>query len=558
MRILDIIMEASGGMFDRGLEQQSGAKLQFTDGNRTYDLIDVAVFPQDDRRSYNDREPVEQEPQQAQPQTPVASKAPQQPQTIPQWKGRQKTGQVAPEEEPELASELEPEEEPVMEDQLALDTMKTDVEGYMSSIGSYPAQYIGTSKNSGAAMIVTLGMNTEGSDSDKMSFVKFYKQKSTSHPPLYWQTSAFTRDTGFKQVGTGKSATAKSAELKISPYDFVKPDTPYSVDNLPDLIRNQLATRDDKFPETLISGIPMLLENLGSGTNTPVPGISQYHSVLEVVLGETAAPIALYTGNNVSGAYQEAEQQMLANLIADQPLTWADFNTVTFGKHGAAIGDSTLQTADGSASVIVSSKNDKGGAPASLTGAMETINNPKYKNDFGKNSRFYKSYSDIVDILQILNKGTAITGPVAVAVHLGWITQNEMYGFIADIYGKGKISDSVIKQYPGLWELYTQSRKVDKSNPKYQQGFHILSTIARNLKAHLNKDLPRITAFFKAVLNKSSMVQVYTKVGQTKDGVWFDNFDVVWPPTFKGSIVVESDFFTAQAKPSKKLSFYFK
>jgi hypothetical protein len=553
MRVLEIIMEASGGMFDRGLEQQSGAKIQFTNGEQTYELLDVAIFPQDDRRSYN--EPAPEEPatqQQTQPQA-------QQP--APQWTGRQKPQQATQtqvQQPTEVEPELEPEEEPIMEDQIALDAMKVDVENYMESIGSYPAQYIGTSKSSGAAMVVTLGTVNEGGESTKMSFVKFYKQKSTSHPPLYWQTSAFSRDTGFKQVGSGKSATAKASELKISPYDFVKPETPYRIDNLPDLIRNQLATRDDKFPPSLISGIPMLLENLGVGNNEPVPDIAQYHSVLGVVLGETAAPVALYTGNNVSGAYQEAEQQMLANLIDGQPLTWADFNTVTFGKHGAAIGDSTMQTADGSASVIVSSKNDAGGAPASLTGAMETINNPKYQQDFGKGSRFYKSYKDIVDILQILDKGTAITGLVAVAEHLGWINKYEMTQFISTIYGKGKIKDSEIKQYPGLWELYTQPRKVDKTNKKYQPGFHILSTMAVNLKKHLNQDLPRITAFFKAVLNKSSMVQVYTKVGQNKDGLWFDNFDVVWPPTFKGSIVVESDFFTAQAKPSKKLSFYFK
>lgn len=550
MRVLEIIMEASGGMFDRGLEQQSGAKIQFTNGEQTYDLLDVAVFPQDDRRSYNEREPEAQaqvQPQNQQPATQQVGRQKPQQQTQPQV-------QQATQAEPDL----EPEEEPIMEDQIALDDMKVDVEGYMDSIGSYPAQYIGNSKSSGAAMVVTIGTVDEGGGSTKMSFVKFYKQKTNSHPPLYWQTSAFSRDTGFKQVGSGKSATAKASELKISPYDFVKPETPYRIDNLPDLLRNQLATRDDKFPQSLISGIPMLLENLAIGGNDPVPEIAQYHSVLEVVLGETAAPIALYTGNNVSGSYQEAEQQMLANLIDGQPLTWADFNTVTFGKHGAAIGDSTLQTADGSASVIVSSKNDKGGAPASLTGAMETINNPKYKQDFGPQSQFYKSYKDIVDILQILDKGTAVTGLVAVAKHLGWIDQTEMLQFIGTIYGKGKIKDNVIKQYPGLWELYTQPRRVDKANNKYQPGFHILSTMAVNLKQHLNQDLPRITAFFKAVLNKSSMVQVYTKVGQNKEGLWFDNFDVVWPPTFKGNIVVESDFFTAQAKPSKKLSFYFK
>jgi hypothetical protein len=541
MRIIELIMEASGGMFDRGLEKKSGAKIQFTDGKQTYDLIDVAIFPQDERLSYNQRDPEAQVQQTQQQQT-------QQQQTQ-----QQQTQQVTPNNNGQPQPPT-----PIAEDQEALDSMKVDVESYMDRLESYPAQYVGTNKNSGAAMIVTLGTVEEGGESTRMSFVKFYKQKTGSHPPLYWQTSAFGRDTGFTQVGAGKSATAKASELKISPYDFVKPETPYAVNNLPDLIRNQLQTRGDKFPESLITGIPMLLENLAVGSKDHVPNLAQYHGVLEVVLGETAAPIALSNGVNVSGSYKEAELQLLSKLIDGQPLSWRDFDTVTFGKHGAAIGDSTLQTADGSASVIISSKNEKGGAPASLTGAMETINNPKFANDFGKQSKFYESYQDIVDILQILDQGTAVTGLVSVAKHLGWITQDEMLDFLGTIYGKGKIKDSVIEQYPGLWALYNQPRRVDKANTKYQQGFHILSTMAVNLKAHLNKDLPRITAFFKAVLNKSSLVQVYTRVGQTSEGLWFDNFDVVWPPTFKGNIVVESDFFTAQAKPSKKLSFYFK
>ena len=66
-----------------------------------------------------------------------------------------------------------------------------------------------------------------------------------------------------------------------------------------------------------------------------------------------------------------------------------------------------------------------------------------------------------------------------------------------------------------------------------------------------------MTNFFKAVLNKAQMVQVYTTTEKVNDGITFTDFEVVWPPTFAGSIIIESDHYTSNAKPSKKISFVF-
>jgi hypothetical protein len=67
-----------------------------------------------------------------------------------------------------------------------------------------------------------------------------------------------------------------------------------------------------------------------------------------------------------------------------------------------------------------------------------------------------------------------------------------------------------------------------------------------------------MTDFFKAVLNKAAMVQVYTTTERADNGISFSDFEVVWPPTFTGSIQIESDHYTSNAKPSKKISFVFK
>ena len=295
----------------------------------------------------------------------------------------------------------------------------------------------------------------------------------------------------------------------------------------------------------------MLNDVLSGASPVATPGLEVHKRVLGVVLGETAAPISLATGNRASGAYQQAEKELISNL--GKGLTWKSFNKVAFGAHGERIGDSTLYA--GNTAIIISSKDENGGAPASLTGAMDTIK--KFPKDFGPGTQFYDEYSDLLKLFNTLDQNTAVNGVIQACVQLDLITYNEATAFESDIYGKGKIEDSTIQQYPGLWNIYTIPRRVDKKNLKYQQGFHILSTMALLLKKELNKDLIRITNFFKAVLNKSSLVQVYTKVGASNKGIWFNEFDVIWPPTFTGNIIVETDFYTAQARPSKKLSFYF-
>ena len=59
-----LLLEAQGGMWDRMLEKKSGANIQFLNGDQTYELVDVAVFPQDQRRKY--------EPDPENPETPVS------------------------------------------------------------------------------------------------------------------------------------------------------------------------------------------------------------------------------------------------------------------------------------------------------------------------------------------------------------------------------------------------------------------------------------------------------------------------------------------------------
>jgi hypothetical protein len=501
-----LLVEAQGGMWDRMLEKKSGANIQFLNSNQTYDLIDVAVFPQDQRLKY--------EPDPENPETPV------------------------------------------------IDSMNLDIDQYLQQQSAVVQKDIGAKKNSGAAMVVIIGDQNK-----KIAFVKFFKEKKSVHPPIYWQTSVFTQDTGWSQTGKGKSATAKAAEVKISPYDFVKPGR-YQIAALPGLIKQNLDARPDTYPQNLKVGLPALIDDLIKNTG-PVPNLEQYADQVEVVFGESAAPIALALGKRVSGAYKDAEKNLLGKL--EPKRTWADFNEVSFGSFGEKIGDSFLYS--GKTKIIISSKNKTGGAAASLTGAMETID--KYPEDFGSGTPFAQKYSAILPTLETLHTEQAIPGVLAACELQGIITKEEK-DFIVSIYGKGTGTEQDLQNYPNLPTIYKaksfigskvvnvkgqeviSKKGVDLSNAKFQMGYHLLGNCAKLLKTKLNADSALMTDFFKAVLNKAAMVQVYTNTSRSSQGISFSDFNVVWPPTFTGSIRIESDHYTSNAKPSKKISFVFK
>jgi hypothetical protein len=244
---------------------------------------------------------------------------------------------------------------------------------------------------------------------------------------------------------------------------------------------------------------------------------------------------------------------------------------VSFGAFGEKIGDSFLWA--GETKIIISSKNKTGGAAASLTGAMETLD--KFSEEFGPGTTFYDKYQDILPTLQVLHTQQAIPGVLS-ACELQQIITKEEKDFIVSIYGKGTGSEEELQNFPNLPTVYKaksfigskvvnakgqsviSKQGVDLSNTKFQMGYHLLGNCAKLLKIKLNKDSALMTDFFKAVLNKAAMVQVYTDTARSSQGISFSDFNVVWPPTFTGSIQIESDHYTSNAKPSKKLSFVFK
>jgi len=579
MRVIDILLEASGGMWDRMHERRMGKNIQFSKNGVTLDLAEVQVFPQDPKlSSYKDQTGT-------QPDASTTVKSTKQPAAKTALAPLPKAIDPESIEPLEVEQELEPEQEKLAErapatpvDVAHTQIMLDDVTAWIESQGA-AIEYAPPPANSDAAAIVVI-LSGDGQPADpndpesvetapqKLAFVKWTKKKSTDMPPIFWKTIEFERASGWVQGNVGKSATAKAAAIKIDPSDFVVAEQKYAIGNIPNEVANNLASRGQEFPPELKAGIPALLNDLLSNS-TPVPtsGIDHFHREIEVVLGETAAPIALANNKRVSGAYQDVAIQ----LLAPAELTWADFTEVAYGKKGGKLEDCTMYAGD--FTLMVSSKDSTGGSPASLTGFVETLD--KRPDEFGKGTPFHNKYRSILKIIRIIYDNSAKDGIVLAALALKIINSQEA-GYIFSIYANGGGNMADAQNFPNLPDVIKAKKLigqkivnkagqtvdakigVDVNNHKYQFGYHLLGNLAVLIKKKLNADVPKITKMFKAVLNRADMVQVYTTVKKNNQGIWYDNFNVVWPPTFSGTIQIESDHYTANAKAGKKISFVFK
>jgi hypothetical protein len=570
MRILDIILEASGGMYDRMQERRSGKPIVFKKDDETLDLLDVQIFPQDPSvLSYKDM-PIEPNPNEPTAPTSASNIPVPIPVPLPVTQVAQEPATQVAQQSTTQDLELNPEEEQLVENTVNpaahTEFMLADILKWIRSQGAMIDYAHPPKPTDGAAIVVMLG-DAEGRK--KIACVHWVKTKKNEIPPIFWKTIRFEEATGWIQGNAGKSATAKAAHLKMDPADLLQHGKRYNVFEVPDMVElGPLAARED-LDQALKDGIPNLLRDvLENSSPVPVPGLEKYMREIEVVLGETAAPLALVTGNRVSGSWDQVNEQLLEPL----GLQWSDFTQVSYGQKGGELEDSELFAGD--TKLMVSSKDSNGGAAASLKGFIETLD--KNIEQFGPGTEFYEKNEDVLAVLRTIYDESSYDGILKVARNLEFIDESEEE-YIRSIYRKkqGNIDDAKI--FPNLPKVLkakglvgadiTNSKGqqvkskqgVDMGNPKYQFGYHLFGNLAVMIQKYFAEPSrqTKVTNIFKAVLNKADMVQVYTHTKNDKNGAYFSNFKVTWPPTFTGKIVILADHYTAMAPAGKKISFKF-
>lgn len=393
-------------------------------------------------------------------------------------------------------------------------------------------------KNHGAALI-TLWKDTAGTT---VAFIKFANAKKGGAFPITWTNADFGRETGFKQIN---NKIAERAQFNLKPNALFPTGRDLDVASIINAI--DLDSRSD-LDDVVKGQISQLLDNVLNGSSNPVAGAAAYATTYEVDLGESAAPIALATGHFVSGSYREAEESLLAPLGK----SWADLTSVNFPGGGSnLLYDSYMKINEGTY-LKVSSKDKKGGAAAAVTGLMKDIQeNPDRFTEVTSN----KQFQEILQVMDVIASNTAMMGPLRLAEQLGMLDHKEAET-ITNLLGKGQkyTPDAKWAKTKGI-QAALQRKGAKFEDPAYDMGYHLLAGVAEQVADYLN-GMSGIDNFFRAILERSTMVQVKAGIKKSGDGAAFNNFTVIYPPVFTGHIkVLAGNNYMATRKPIGKISF---
>ena len=383
----------------------------------------------------------------------------------------------------------------------------------------------------------------------------FAKKDQAGH--IFWQLTKFVQE--MKTIGIdleeirAAGATGVSGSVVLGPREVGVTDRVINLNNLVAEVQNGVKNQARVPNEEKVACVE-LLENLGGNTVTINP---EYKANYEVQFGEVAAPLAITKGINVTGALQQAEQQLLGLL--DPGVKFMSIQQVEFPENIAEkLIDSYLITPNGS-KIGVSSKDKKGGAAASITSIIETMNN-KMSIIEERVPTFKTKYKDYIDLLKVMETSTGKNVAFNVAAQMGLITPavaeeayNAMVANPNDMDSLKAIDGGKYYAMTIEWPGYNP-----RPHPMYQLHYHAVASLARIVCDKFNENKQEVYNFFATVLESSNMIQVMTTLGLKGDQASFSNFNVIYPPTFDGDIKLEAGSYFYATKPPAGFTFKIK
>ena len=403
-------------------------------------------------------------------------------------------------------------------------------------------------------------MFQDESSNRKIAWVAYKKQKAMGAYPIFIQTKLFSTLTGYQQLSGKKgeedkiSGVQQRALANLKPVGILPSNTEIAITDIPAQVATFIQNRDD-LTDDIKSQVVQLLEHVAEGRTDPVEGAQEYVKPYEIDLGETAAPIALASSKFISGSFKQAEDGMRVTFANARGVEFPDDPAEKLYDSYLIIDDDTL--------IRVSSKDKAGGAKASVTGVVDDIERypERYEGLFED-----ENLARVLEIVQIIkspdmefvagtrfNRNGSIAGALQLGTTTGVITDTQAKSIIDII--DNDIHSMSTEDLGDLAPLLQLKGTDDTTRPDYRIGWHLLAAVAAGVSNKVNSDY-NVDAFFKAVLERSNMIQVKTALTKSGDGAYFSNFDVIYPPVFTGTIKLDaSSNFFATRRPVGKIGF---
>ena len=352
---------------------------------------------------------------------------------------------------------------------------------------------------------------------------RYFKQKTTNMMGV-WQNN---------QVPAGwkvQKAGALKLDIGIDPQHLIKSETPFnSIDQVIQTVSKN--SQDNPLHEQLVTG----LEQIKAGQNPVFEDCAQHIPALRDYFGEIMGPCALMAGM-VGGQAEDANQALLkgagwdnSQVFWPQAMNYALVDSVFIGPDGQEVG--------------ISSKGGKG-AKASAKNIADAIAKAPPK--------LVKKYKFTVAIIKLVEQSSAQEGPFRIAEFLKLLPaglEKEIMGYVKS----GKTD------YVGLSddakELFSYGTPKQDA-PGFNTGLALTALLAKKVAKKVNED-PTFSTGALSFLNQSSIVQLYCKMGKQGNNARVTGWDAIYPPNFKGRVVLDGSKNYYSSRIGGKFAFGF-
>jgi hypothetical protein len=335
-----------------------------------------------------------------------------------------------------------------------------------------------------------------------------------------------------------KAASLKSS-YKLKPSDLFPPDSTFKS---PQDVVSALTSNPTNNPVVpkIIPGMQQLL----GGKLPTFDNVGDYATAIRDDLGETIGPIALIQGMiNTQGA--EAARK---DILGDKGSYGGSAINFPASKINGLV-DSYLYTPEG-IEIGISSKGEKG-ATASVKNISDGIVTARKK---GMND-LLASYTEQIKIIEEVGKLSSLDFPLIMGVRQELIT-NEQASLIKKLISSSATSLDAVPMSPEDNAVFANFMKdiKPKPNPRYNTGYHILSSLARKVVTNINQD-PQFGEACLKFLNTSPIIQLHMKVNQRDGDVTVTGFDSKYPPDFKGTVGLDASKVYAATGTNGRVNF---
>jgi len=340
------------------------------------------------------------------------------------------------------------------------------------------------------------------------------------------------------------SKTARKEAYAIKPSSVFTSEGPYEPAQIANALKNASGIPDD-----LKSQMVSYITELSKGNKDfVIQDGEKYRSIHENYTGEFAAPIAVITGQVIPpGVLLKAEEALLggekfANCKIIFPLDVSN-----------ALTDSELVAPNGRKVGVSSKAKTGGGAAASLAGLYATIELKKNDADF---KQVMDTYPDFINLVETVATMSAPAGFIQLCLEQKLIDENDASVIATEIKKAKQGNKSTLEDLTPRLQNLLPTYGADTDKPLYNVIYHATAALSRFLELKLNDTDP--TEAVKALLNFSTLTQVYAGTSKSGADIRMNEFKFVWPPVFEGKVNINTSKNFDATGIRGKISFKFK